>query len=261
MNNTEQQFVMMAQPHGRHQDATVNEGIQNASDFRNVLLKGEPKVLGAIQLVIVFIHVALGAIFIQWDSYITYTAYYGISLYGIPFFIISGSLSIVVEKKSKSSVSLVRSFIAMNILSAIESLATIGVFCYDIYRCEYYSSLPKRYTTILIFLSLTNLLQFSITVSLATFGTRSLAVMSASAQKTLSDVFVVPNPYIDVMANSASQQSFQPARSHLWSAETRFPHDSYQMDIRGFQVEPSQVTPLPMRSSTQYVLSNPDYRQ
>ncbi|XP_072280851.1 membrane-spanning 4-domains subfamily A member 15-like [Pyxicephalus adspersus] len=170
------------------------------SELHEVLVKGQTKTLGAVQLMIVFIHIALGALLMRLDNsseYITYTAAYGLNLWGIVFYIISGSLSISLENKENPSSSFVKSFITMNSLSAIEAIGVIAIFSYDIYRAEYFGA--YYLTVILVFMIISNVLEFSVTVALCNVG--RLAKKAMSTRQPAAQMFTIPTQYGNPMTS------------------------------------------------------------
>ncbi|XP_073451315.1 membrane-spanning 4-domains subfamily A member 15-like [Aquarana catesbeiana] len=171
------------------------------SEFRKVLLKGEPKVLGAVQLLIAFISIMLGSIMLRLDNYserYTYTSAYGFNFWSVPFFIISGSLSVSVEVKQNPSRMFVKSFMSMNTVSAIEALGSIIIYCYDIHRSEYFGA--TFLTVVLVFAVIANLLEFCIAVSLSHFG--RLAKDAMTVRQSSAQVYSIPTQYSNPMASA-----------------------------------------------------------
>ncbi|XP_074087502.1 membrane-spanning 4-domains subfamily A member 4A-like isoform X1 [Macrotis lagotis] len=95
-------------------------------------LKGEPKALGTVQIMIALINLGLGMIisFTPWNSYrfnffLWYTGYI---FWGSAFFIVSGSLSIAAANRTTRS--LILSSLIMNIISSV--VAGLGIIFYSI---------------------------------------------------------------------------------------------------------------------------------
>ncbi|XP_053305854.1 membrane-spanning 4-domains subfamily A member 4D-like [Spea bombifrons] len=165
-----------------------------------VLYKGEPKALGATQLALAFLQIAFGTVLFFTVTYgIPISSYSGINFWGALFYIISGSLSVAVEKRPTPS--MISGFLAMNIISAIISLAAACLFmtdmfvyyCYDYNGCynnDYYTLEANRIIC-LVFLVIASLLQFCISVSLSAFGCKSVCRQSSLP----SQVFVIQNDY------------------------------------------------------------------
>nr|DBA15530.1 TPA: hypothetical protein GDO54_004729 [Pyxicephalus adspersus] len=244
-------------PPGRASNTPYNSG-QNAlptslpseeskdmSELRQILLKGQPKVLGAVQLVIAFIHIALGAIIIRLDGspYTTFTAAYGFSLFGVPFYIISGILSITVESKKNPTPSLVKSFMAMNIISAIEAMGAIFVFSNDIYRSETLSE--TNLTVVLVFMMISNLLEFGIAVTLSHFG--RLVTNAMSKRKPASPVFPLPTVYSNPMT-SPSENAQNVGGSNPYLQAPSYPPPSAQSGLKR--------TPTFVQQENQYGYNN-----
>ncbi|XP_044537105.1 membrane-spanning 4-domains subfamily A member 4A-like [Gracilinanus agilis] len=91
--------------------------------FLQLFLKGEPKVLGTVQIMIALMNFALGmiTIFVSPRSYTheNFMLSTGYIFWGTAFFIVSGSLSIAAENKTTNT--LVQSSLAMNTVSAVAS--------------------------------------------------------------------------------------------------------------------------------------------
>ncbi|XP_032076911.1 membrane-spanning 4-domains subfamily A member 15-like [Thamnophis elegans] len=149
-------------------------------------LKAEPKVLGAVQILIGLIHIGFGAVSLLSSSheFRAFSANGGYPFWGGIFFISSGSLC--VSAANSPNHTLVKSSAGMNITSAIMSLAGIFLYIADLIGysvSQRYSSLYPRYSgeyttdglsTVGCGLSsvllLFSVLEFCVTVSLAHFG-------------------------------------------------------------------------------------------
>ncbi|XP_058013660.1 uncharacterized protein LOC131185258 [Ahaetulla prasina] len=147
----------------------------------------EPKVLGAIQILIGLIHIAFGAIslYLFPSYYFSLSAIGGYPFWGGIFFISSGSLCVAAANRQNRG--LVKSSVGMNITSAI--MALTGII---LYLCEMITNRPSVSNTTVInsvgygvsvLLFLFSLLEFCITVSLAHFGCQ--ATCSSGAQPTM----------------------------------------------------------------------------
>ncbi|XP_026580301.1 membrane-spanning 4-domains subfamily A member 15-like, partial [Pseudonaja textilis] len=104
-------------------------------------LKAEPKVLGAIQIMIGLIHIGFGAVSLCLFSsyYFTLSGIGGYPFWGGIFFISSGSVCIAAANRPKYA--LVKSSVGLNITSAI--MALTGII---LYLCELiFSSGFRRY--------------------------------------------------------------------------------------------------------------------
>ncbi|CAH2321760.1 membrane-spanning 4-domains subfamily A member 4A-like isoform X1 [Pelobates cultripes] len=170
----------------------------NIQQSYQVLNKGQPKALGATQLVLAFLQIALGTVlFFTMPDNIPISSYVGINFWGAVFYIVSGSLSVAVE--NKPSRSLIQGFLAMNIISSLVSFISVCFFIADAciyYYCDgYYYECYNTYTlssnkiAVLSFLIIASLLEFCVCVSLSAFGCKSLRHTSNAP----TQVFVVQN--------------------------------------------------------------------
>ncbi|XP_070787733.1 membrane-spanning 4-domains subfamily A member 8-like isoform X2 [Pituophis catenifer annectens] len=134
----------------------------------------EPKVLGAVQIMIGLIHIGFGAISLCLFSryYLPLSAIGGYPFWGGIFFISSGSLCVAAVDRPNRG--LVKSSVGMNITSAIMALTGIMLFICDLII----STSPLVNPTVIIsvgyglssVLLIFSLLEFCIAVSLAHFG-------------------------------------------------------------------------------------------
>ncbi|XP_070582605.1 membrane-spanning 4-domains subfamily A member 15-like isoform X1 [Erythrolamprus reginae] len=160
----------------------------------------EPKVLGAIQIMIGLLHIGFGAVsLILFPSY--YVSLSGIGAYpfwGGIFFIATGS--VCVSAVNHPNRALVRSSVGMNITSAVMALAGFSLYLSDLSLNRLYLNFDHHQNSstfsgigygISSLLLLFSLLEFCIAVSLAHFGCQ--ATCHSGAQPTL--VFV-PYPVI-----------------------------------------------------------------
>ncbi|XP_003224155.1 membrane-spanning 4-domains subfamily A member 8 [Anolis carolinensis] len=142
------------------------------------LAKVELKTLGAVQIMIGLLNIGLVTILFDW-----------LVLCGGLFFIVSGSLSVAVEKRLTRG--LVRCSVGMNLTSAIISLIGIILYIIGLAVVNHYLSSDPDYshhndmimiqyvTTRIYFLLLVfNLLEFCITVSAAHFGCQATCCKS-----------------------------------------------------------------------------------
>ncbi|KAM3853642.1 membrane-spanning 4-domains subfamily A member 15-like [Vipera latastei] len=139
-------------------------------------LSAEPKVLGAVQIMIGLIHIGFGAVSL---CLVPFQRYYlnlsgigGYPFWGGIFFITSGSLCVAAANRPNRG--LVKSSVGLNITSAI--MALVGIM---LYMCDLIISSASLYNTtsiigvgygLSIVLLLFSLLEFCIAVSLAHFG-------------------------------------------------------------------------------------------
>ncbi|XP_036619684.1 membrane-spanning 4-domains subfamily A member 4A-like isoform X1 [Trichosurus vulpecula] len=95
-------------------------------------LKGEPKALGTVQIMIALMNFSLGMVLIlissdayRRDVFLFYTGYI---FWGTAFFIISGSLTIAAENRATNT--LIQSSLAMNIVSSV--VAGLGIIFFAV---------------------------------------------------------------------------------------------------------------------------------
>ncbi|XP_015677274.1 membrane-spanning 4-domains subfamily A member 8 [Protobothrops mucrosquamatus] len=148
-------------------------------------LSAEPKVLGAIQIMIGLIHIGFGAVTICLTLFPSYylilSVFGGYPFWGGIFFISSGSLCVAAAIRPNRC--LVQSSVAMNIISAIMALTGITLYLSELIINNNYFRYFYQYNTgylvipqysigygLSSLLLLFSVLEFCITVSLAHFG-------------------------------------------------------------------------------------------
>ncbi|XP_067318353.1 uncharacterized protein [Anolis sagrei] len=109
------------------------------------LLKVETKTLGAIQVIIGIMHIGFGAVPIHLFSstYQPLSAAGGYHIWGGLLFIVSGSLSVAVEKRLNPC--LVKCNVGMNIVSAIVALVGIVLCIHELHFNQHTYETTKRY--------------------------------------------------------------------------------------------------------------------
>ncbi|XP_026548065.1 membrane-spanning 4-domains subfamily A member 8-like isoform X2 [Notechis scutatus] len=154
-------------------------------------LKAEPKVLGAIQIMIGMIHIGFGAVSLCLFPfyYLTLSGIGGYPFWGGIFFISSGSVCIAAANRPKHA--LVKSSVGLNITSAVMALTGIILYLCELIfssgfrRYQYESSLDAagRLQSVGYGLSsvllLFSLLEFCVAVSLAHFGCQATCCLDA----------------------------------------------------------------------------------
>ncbi|XP_053548273.1 uncharacterized protein LOC128640004 isoform X1 [Bombina bombina] len=162
----------------------VGHGQTLTEPFYQAFLKGQPKTLGTVQITLVILHVALSAVLIAtMGSSLSITIISGVTFWGSIFYLISGALSVAAE--IKQSRCLVRGSLSINIISCIAALLEISLISADFNinrysSCQSYGCWSSSYpivnirTVSLGFLLFVSLLQFSLSLSLAIFGCKSL---------------------------------------------------------------------------------------
>ncbi|XP_078521477.1 membrane-spanning 4-domains subfamily A member 4A-like [Lissotriton helveticus] len=146
------------------------------SYFLKRFIEGEPKTLGAIQMVIGILQIFLGAFLCALpqtrDSIFTFT---GVSFWTSIFYIISGALSVATERIG--TLSLVKGSLGMNIVSTSFAGIEIIIASIDLgvdpsSRCPYgFCNAQKPIVSVLLILSL---LEFSLGLSTSVFGCKSI---------------------------------------------------------------------------------------
>ncbi|XP_070787745.1 membrane-spanning 4-domains subfamily A member 8-like [Pituophis catenifer annectens] len=144
-------------------------------------LKAEPKVLGAVQILIGLIHIGFGALSLS-SIFYSYSFFPLSSVGGYPFwggifFISSGSLCVAAANNSNRG--LVKSSVGLNITSAVMALIGIILYLCELSFSSAFWGYQNRYDTdslssvsfgLSSVLLLFSLLEFCIAVSLAHFG-------------------------------------------------------------------------------------------
>ncbi|XP_064409669.1 membrane-spanning 4-domains subfamily A member 4A-like [Latimeria chalumnae] len=155
-------------------------------------LKGEPKVLGAIQIMTGIMKISLGialTIVVSNDMrWISLADDIGVPIWIGILCILSGALSVACEKYQK--ISLLRAALVMNIISAVFAGSAVILYCIDFvifklsfnYRCnktDYYDCFPVKVANVLFFSSkvilfILLILELCIAISLSDFGCKAL---------------------------------------------------------------------------------------
>ncbi|XP_074129023.1 membrane-spanning 4-domains subfamily A member 4A-like [Sminthopsis crassicaudata] len=151
-------------------------------------LKGEPKALGTVQIIIALMNFSLGMVLIltPMDPYMheSFLFHSGYIVWGTAFFIISGSLSIATEKKITNT--LIQISLAMNVLSSV--VAGLGIIFLSInliwFDHTYYSCYRNNHNEVCVFghfllvginliLLILTILEFIISLVVSGFGCKT----------------------------------------------------------------------------------------
>ncbi|KAG7327026.1 hypothetical protein KOW79_010427 [Hemibagrus wyckioides] len=202
----------------------LNTAGQISTQIRNPLqkfLKGEPKALGTVQIMIGLLTILFGIVLAVYPQSIS--IYSGVVFWGSVFHIIAGSLAVAASNKLNSC--LLKGAMVLNIFSTLSAGTGIIIFSVDValgriysdcywdnhnYRCNY-SYVAESYTrgmngVLLVFC----LLQFCISISVSAFVCKA----TCTHEPTLNIINVVPNP--ETFAPSAPVVSaFPPHHTQL----------------------------------------------
>ncbi|XP_027717116.1 membrane-spanning 4-domains subfamily A member 4A-like [Vombatus ursinus] len=170
-------------------------------------LKGEPKVLRTVQIMIALMNFTLGMVLILVPMKTYYVNEYfllhtGYIFWGTAFFIISGSLSIAAEKRTTNT--LVQSSLAMNAVSSVA--AGLGIIFFSVnlsmmdsshYFCHYESPSDSCLlgmfilTGINVILLILAILELAISLAISSFGCKATCCSQSSITLVMP-----PPPYV-----------------------------------------------------------------
>lgn len=173
---------------------------ENAEKF----LKGEPRVLGVVQVVIALINLILGIIMLNGKAYLYHTLSVHIyaPIWGSIVFIISGSLSIAAGMRTTEV--LVTTSLSFNTISSVVAAATslISVFSVVI------SAIRQGHTIFVgidALMLIFNMLEFCIAVSTSAFGCKAVCCNTSEVV-----VILPPNPAVSAAPTPMLLQPLAP---------------------------------------------------
>ncbi|XP_069088986.1 membrane-spanning 4-domains subfamily A member 4A-like [Pleurodeles waltl] len=185
-----------------------------SQEIQRRFMRGEPKALGVVQILLGLIQITLGALLLN-NPFSGVYPISGLPFWGAPFYIISGALSVAAEKKGTTG--LVRGSMAMNIVSTIITLPAIIIISIDIVFVSFnlsdssacYISIPGNdgqsclsYQAGLVaqqrgidaLALMLSLLELWITLSTSIFACKAVC-QCCGAPKVTQPMFVVQNTY------------------------------------------------------------------
>ncbi|KAF5896758.1 membrane-spanning 4-domains subfamily A member 4A-like, partial [Clarias magur] len=157
-------------------------------------LKGEPKALGVVQIMIGLLTILFGIVMAV--PYWTISVMSGVVFWGSLFHIIAGSLA--VSASNNLNVCVVKATLGLNIFSTIASGIAIIMLsldlvilhsCYYFFGCVYNNIVESHIRAIGGVLLLFSLLQFVVSITVSAFACKA----TCTDQPTLNIINVVPN--------------------------------------------------------------------
>lgn len=191
-------IVTQVIPSSTSQTTDHQNSIQTLSPLGR-FLKGEPKALGTVQIMIGLVMILFGIVLAVSPQSIS--VFSGVVFWAALFHISAGCLAISANNKLNSCT--VKAALVMNILSTIAAgisiiimsidlvLVNIGRYCYydySDYRCN--GVLQSRNRGIVGVLLVFSLLQFCISIAVSAFTCKA----TCTSEPTLNIINVVPNP-------------------------------------------------------------------
>ncbi|XP_077310747.1 membrane-spanning 4-domains subfamily A member 8-like isoform X1 [Lithobates pipiens] len=184
----------------------IPQNLDPSLPFFQTFLKGKPKALGILVIVVAILEIGLGIALAF--LVVGATLLSGIPFWGPVFYIIAGSLTVAAQ--TKPNICLIKGSLSLNIFSSIFSmiavilniidLATLRCYIYTYNYYSYYSyyealqlcrqSLDAGYAVLSLLLVI-NVLLFCVTVSTSVFDCRSLYKVQPG--HSITQMFVIKN--------------------------------------------------------------------
>ncbi|KAG8591441.1 hypothetical protein GDO81_000185 [Engystomops pustulosus] len=110
-------------------------------EFHQILLKGQPKALGAIQISLAFVQMFVGTVLVYTlNAYTSVTVYSFIFYWGAAFYLISGSVTVAAANKGTRG--LVKGTLGTNLFSALIALCEVALVIIDLAHTYYFNYGP-----------------------------------------------------------------------------------------------------------------------
>lgn len=178
--------------------------------FLKRFIEGQPKTLGAIQIMIGILQIFLGAFLCVFlSSRYSSIAPIGVSFWASIFYIISGALSVATERNG--TLSLVKGSLGMNIVSTIIAGIEIIIVSIDLgvdstIRCPYgFCSDQQPIVSVLLILSI---LEFCLGLSTSVFGCKAISCSDNTME--VQPMLAVQHNYPAPFGNTVGQPAGMP---------------------------------------------------
>ncbi|XP_069083937.1 membrane-spanning 4-domains subfamily A member 15-like [Pleurodeles waltl] len=230
-------------------------------NFLKRFIEGEPKTLGAIQIMVGILHICLGAFVCVIPGTLGST----IILSGVPFwasasYIISGALSVAAERNGtlslyiipgalsvaagrNSTLSLMKASLGMNIVSIVFSGIEIIIVSIDLgvdspIRCPFgFCSVRQGVVSVLLILSV---LEFCLAFSTSVFGCKSVCCSGDTMES--QPVLAVQQNYSTASGNTVGQPAGMPVPYTVSSTPAVPPYHG-EAQAQGLPAAPETTTP------------------
>ncbi|MCJ8729993.1 hypothetical protein PDJAM_G00114110 [Pangasius djambal] len=168
-------------------------------------LKGQPKALGIVQIMIGVITILFGIVLVSEPPFVTFSVLSG-NVYWAPIvYIIAGSLSVAAENKVHPC--LVKGSLGMNVVSAVFSAAGIGALTTDLFLyygcstsayCYWFMARTKAISGVLLVFSV---LQFIISITISAFACKATCCAEMMVPVVLyGNQAATSNPQVSVVS-------------------------------------------------------------